>query len=220
MNALNRQEFSQMLSFMLAVIPTEDKTGKNCLFVKIENGVYWFTAGSDNYMKRVPLSSQSTIEKEGMTTSFMIPRAALKAFSEIMKDHKSKCKKLTKENEARLFIFIGDDKLESIKEHVHFEQPDIQYKNLHPFFEQKQNPNGVCDFNLMPGEVTAIMTGFSTTKEVQSTHCTMNLDEKEVHLIHFKQNRGDDIEYEAVMLPPAEKPKEDGEQLQVGEGDE
>jgi hypothetical protein len=220
MNALNRQEFSQMLSFMLAVIPTEDKTGKNCLFVKIENGVYWFTAGGDQCMKRVPLPSQTTIDKEGESTSFMIPLGALKAFSEIMKDHKSKCKKLEKGHENRLFIFISEDKLESFKEYVYFEQPDIQYKNLNPFFEQKQVSIGVCDFVLMSGETTAIMTGFSKTKEIESTHCTMNLDEKEVHLIHFKQNRGDDIEYEAVMLPPAEKPKEDGEQLEVGEGDE
>ena len=220
MNALNRQEFGQMLSFMLAVIPTEDKTGKNCLFVKIENGVYCFTAGGDQCMKRVFLSSQTTVDKEGENTSFMIPLGALKAFSEIMKDHKSKCKKLEKGHENRLFIFIGDDKLESFKEYVYFEQPDIQYKNLNPFFETKQNSSGVCDFKLMSGETTAIMTGFSKTKEVESTHCTMLLDEKEVGLIHFKQVRDDDVEYEAVMLPPAEKPKEDGEQTQFGDDDE
>lgn len=205
MDALNRQEFGQMLTFMLAVIPTEDKTGKNCLFVKIENGVYYFTAGGEHCMKRVPLSSQTTIDKEGNPTSFMIPRGALKAFSEIMKDHKSKCKKLEKGHENRLFITISGDKLESINEHVYFKQPEAQYKNLQPFFEQKRAANGVVDFIINSSDIESIMTGFSKTKQVPATHCTMMVEGKEVNLLHFKQVREEDMDYEAVFICPSEE---------------
>lgn len=215
MNALDRQEFGQMLTFMLAVIPTEDKTGKNCLFVKVENGVYHFTAGGEHCMKRVPLSSQTTTDKEGEPTLFMIPRGALKAFSEIMKDHKSKCKKLEKGHENRLFIMINRNKLESINEHVHFEQPEFQYKDLQPFFEQKQSPKGVVDFFINSGEIEDIMTGFSKTKQVSTTHCTMNKDGNDVNLLHFKQKRSDGVGYEAVFICPSEELEEEDENVQT-----
>ena len=116
MDALDRQKFEQMLIFFLAVIPAEDKTGKNCLFVKIENGIYHFTAGGEHCIKRISLSSQTTIDKEGAPALYMIPRGALKAFLEIIKDHKSKCKKLEKGHENRLFILISGNKLESIND--------------------------------------------------------------------------------------------------------
>lgn len=211
MEALNRQEFGQMLTFMLAVIPTEDKTGKNCLFVKVENGVYHFTAGGEHCMKRVSLSSQTTIDKKGTPKIFMIPRGALKAFSEIMKDHKSKCKKLGKQHESRLFIMISGDKLESIDEHVYFKQPEMQYKNLQPFFEQKQSQTGVVDYLMKSGEIEGIMTGFSKTKLLSATHCMMEMNGKDINSIHYKQAR-DDIEYEAVFICPSEEPENESDE--------
>lgn len=211
---LDRQEFASMAAFMLPVIPSEEKTGKNCLFVKIEDGKYIFTAGGEHCVKRVVLIAQSTtIEAAGgrnknkkLPDTFMIPRGALKAFQQVLEDHKSICKKLGKNDESYLYIEIDDEEMESIGEYVHFKQPKFQYKDFQPFFEQEAKFTN--ESILMSGEIQNIMNGFSKSNQVTATYCQMENTEAKADLIHFRQKS---TEYEAVFIcPPEDLENEDG----------
>ena len=219
---LDRQEFASMVAFMLPVIPKEEKTGRNCLFVKVEDGNYIFTGGGNHCVKRVVLIAQeTTVEAAGgrnkgkkMSETFMIPRGALKGFSEVLKDHKAICKKLAKNDEGYLYIEIDDEELESIGEYVHYKQPKFQYKDLQPFFEQKMR--GVTESIIMSTEIESAMAGFSKTNQVKAIYCTMENANAKANLIHFKQ---ESTEYEAVFICPSEdvgKEKEgDNEQTEI-----
>jgi len=204
---------------MLPVIPTEEKTGRNCLFVKIDNGKYIFTAGGQHCVKKVVLFAQTTVDEAAgcrkkekkLPNNFMIPRGSLKAFGEMLKDHKSICKKLGKDDLTHLYIEIDDEEMESIGEYVHFKQPKFQYKDLQHFFQQKTKT--VTGSVIMSGEIESAMTGFSKTKQVESFYYTMDNADQSVNLIHFKQ---ESTEYEAVFICPSkevEKKKEDNEQF-------
>jgi hypothetical protein len=212
-----------MLAFMLPVIPTEEKTGRNCIFVKYEDGKYIFYAGGEHCIKRVILNALVTTtdaagdgkKPKKIPETFMIPRGIAKGFSEVLKDHKSQCKKLSKEDSDRVYVDVNGDTMQSIKEYVHFEKPDFQFKDLQPFFEQKKTPGGVPESIIMPGGIEAIMTGFSKTKQVTAIYCTMPTDEGEVSLIHYKQK---ETEYEAVFVCPSEElepEKDENEQTEI-----
>ena len=207
-----------MFVFMLAVIPKEEKTGRNCLFVEINEGKYIFTAGSEHCMKRVILVGQTEItEIAGQKTKgrklpdkFMITRAGVKAFAETLKDHKSICKKLQKGDETRLFVEIDDEELVSVGEYVHFKQPEFQFKDMNQFFEQNQE--SVTESLIKSGDIENIMTGFSKSGLVESSYRAMNIDKKKVNLIHYTQ---ESTGYEAVFICPSEvvdDKKENGEQ--------
>jgi hypothetical protein len=217
---LPRKDFASMISFMLPVIPTEEKTGKNCLFVKIEEGKFIFTAGGEHCVKRVVLIAQTDMvelaecrnKKIELPESFMIPRGALKAFAEVLKDHKSICKKLGKDDQTHNFISIDHEEMESIGEFIHFKQPKFQFKELQPFFET--NKEGAGESIIMSGEIENAMTGFSKTKIVEASYCSMGSGSKKTKLIHFMQ---EETGYEAVFICPSEvektkKKKGQGEQ--------
>ncbi len=208
---LPRKEFASMITFMLPVIPTEAKTGRNCLFVKIDEGKCIFTAGSEHVMKRVIMLGQTEMtelagcrkKKRKTPDSFMIQRGAVKAFAETLKDHKAICKKLAKNDETHLFIEVDDEEMESIGEYVHFKQPGFQFKEYSSFFEQNQE--SVSESLIMSGDIENVMTGFSKSNPVEASYRTMNIDKKTAKLIHFKQ---ESTEYEAVFICPSEEIKE------------
>jgi len=162
-------------------------------------------------MKRVILLGQTEMtelagcrkKKRKLPDSFMIPRGQLKAFAETLKDHKSICKKLAKDDETHLFIEIDAEEMESIGEYVHFKQPDFQFKEINHFFEQNQR--AVAESLIMSGDIENIMTGFSKSNPVEASYRTINIDKESVSLIHFKQ---ESTEYEAVFICPSEKIEE------------
>jgi len=220
---LDRQEFASMVAFMLPVIPKEEKTGRNCLFVKIEDGKYIFTGGGIHCVKRATIIAQETTveaaegrnKRKKLPESFMIPRGSLKGFAELLNDHKSICKKLAKNDEGYLYIEIDDEELESIGEYVHFKQPKFQYKDLQPFFEQKRE--GAHASILMSGEIEKAMAGFSKTNQVTADYCVMETSGNKANLIHFKQ---ESTGYESVFICPPEdvapeKEKGDNEQTEI-----
>lgn len=214
---LLRSEVSAMFTFMLAVIPKEEKTGRNCLFVEINEGKFVFTAGSEHCMKRVILVGQPEITEiagqkvkgKKLPEKFMIVRAGVKAFAETLKDHKSICKKLSKGDETRLFVEIDDEELVSIGDYYHYKQPEYQFKEMSQYFEQNQE--SVTESLLKSGDIENIMTGFSKSNIVESSYRSMTVDKKNVKLIHFTQ---ESTGYEAVFICPSEETgkKEEGEQ--------
>jgi hypothetical protein len=134
----------------------------------------------------------------------MIPRGALKAFGEMLKDHKSTCKKLAKGDETHLYIEIDDEEMESIGEHVYFRQPKFKFKELHPFFEQEAE--NVTDSIVMSGEIENAMHGFAKSKQVDVTYRTMGSGTGSANLIHFKQ---EETNSEAVFICPAKEIKKE-----------
>jgi hypothetical protein len=142
----------------------------------------------------------ATEKKEELPETFMIPRGDLKAFNEILKDHKSICKKLQKGDETRLYVEIDHKKMSSVGSIVDYRQPEFQFKELKHYFEQSKETT--TESFIMPGEISDLMTGFSKTEQVVSSYCTMLVGKEVVKLINYKQ---EETGLEAVFICPSEE---------------
>lgn len=198
---LDRLEFLAALTFLESAIPDAVETGKNCLFVRVEGYTLVFTTGGQFVTKKVIMERPSTIEESAETgkvkplpETFMIPRADLFAFKEMMKKHKKDCKKLAKNDPSYLFVEIFGDELISYDGKVVFGQPSFEFKNLESVFQITKEP--VSEILMMPPDMNSATTGFSKSKAVEITFTGPK------NLVHFKQG-----DYEAVVLPPVEKKK-------------
>ena len=202
-----------MIVFMLSIMPTEEKTAMNCLYVKVQGDNFIFTARGPHCMKMNIITGQISEQdpkkkRKELPETFMIPIGDVKAFLEVVKSDKSKCKKLQEEDEDKNFVEITNKHLSSFGSDYSFEQPDFTYKDVQPFFEQNQGSE-TSSF-LKPGAIKSLMSGFSE-KQIESFYCTMGSGEDAEKLIHYKQKS---TGLEAVFICPTEEIEEDegGEQ--------
>jgi hypothetical protein len=213
---LDRLLVADMIKFIEPVIPADTNSGKNCLFIRVEDGKLICCGGNEFVIKRVILVSENAIEQSGkaqkkgaLPQTFMIPRPELSAFKELMDEHKAFCKKMAKNDPSYLHVEITENELISHNSSIPYEQPSHEFKNMEMFFEIKQE--SIPTLTALPQDLTACLTGFKKSGEVE---ITFSGPQKPVHFI-----QGD---YEAMMLPPTEKKESDdfGEQIEIGEDDE
>lgn len=191
----DRVELYSALNFMVSVIPKDAKNGKNCLFVRVEDGKLILTAGGEFTNKKAVIVSQNTTTGTGLPEKFMIPRADLFAFQEMMKEHKAVCKNMDK-NPDNHVVSITDSELKSHDAVITYNQPKHLFKDLEPLFQIKMDH--VSSMPIMKKEMTAILTGFKDSARIDVTYSG---DGKAVH---FEQG-----DFEAILIPPIEKEDKD-----------
>ncbi|MCK5601532.1 hypothetical protein KAR91_06685 [Candidatus Pacearchaeota archaeon] len=199
---------------MMGTIPTEEKTGMNCLFVRIDGDKFIFMASGPYVIKKDVIVGQlakkdPSEKREEIPETFMIPVGDVKAFLEVIKSHKSICKKLQEEDEDRNFVGINNKQLSSFGSHYDFEQPKFQFKELGHFFEHNQE--ATTNSFVKSGEIKSLMAGFSDSKEIETFYCAAGSGEDEEKFIHYKQKA---TGLEAVFICPSEEIEEEGD---VGE---
>lgn len=194
----DRLEVQAMIEFLSHVMPKDAKTGKNCVFVRVEGDKMIFTAGGAFSSKKAVLtavSQMTTHEEKKLPEKFMIPRADIIAFKEMMKEHKADCKRLAKNDPEKMIVTITGDEMISHDGKVTFQQPSHQFKELEPLFQIKRDP--VSNIPAMTKELKSVIEGFRGSKKVNITLTGDNGP------IHFEQE-----DFEAILLPPVEKKKE------------
>lgn len=201
---LDRLETLSLIKFLEQAIPTDDKTGKNCVFVRVDGDKLILVAGGEFVIKKGVLVSPNTTEnaavKDQLPERFMIPLAELLGFKAIIQAHKADCKKLGKDDENRLFVEIDDKKMVSHDGIIDFKQPKYPFKELESMFDLTKSAVG--EMPVMPGDLTAIMSGFQKSKPVEVSFTGHKQP------VHFEQG-----DFEAVLIPPIEKAEdENGEQ--------
>lgn len=201
---LDRLEVLGMIGFIKHVIPDSEDSGKNCLFVRVEQDRVICTGGGEHAAKKVVLVRYMDMEEAAKTKTpppktFMIPKGTLESFETLMQRHKKKCKKLAKNDPSHLYIDITNEELESHGVVLRYPQPIYQFKDMEGLFQKKQAP--ITDLNLLPGDVSDVMSGFKKSAPVK---ITLSADGNP---IHFYQPA---TEYEAILIPP---PDEDPEPL-------
>jgi len=207
---LDRLETLSAISFIEPAIPKGSETGKNCLFVRVDGDKLIFTGGGQFVTKKVVMVRPNTVEESARTgkknkppKTFMIPRADLFAFKEMMKEHKADCKKLAKNDSSYLFVEMDETELISYDGKIVYEQPKFEFKDLEFAFQIAKD--SVSEIPVISADVISAMTGFGKSKPVEITFTG------EGNPIHFQQG-----DYEAVVLPPVETIEEkDGEQLEI-----
>lgn len=123
---LDRQDVLSAILFISPAIPKKVETGRNCLFVKVDKGSVTLIGGNEFVVKQVvlnrPITTTETAEsKEEFPKTFMIPHAELMAFKELMKEHKTDCIKLSKNDPSYLFVGVGEKELTSYNGKVDYE---------------------------------------------------------------------------------------------------
>lgn len=208
---LERLEVFDMIKFIEPVITSETETGKNCLFIRVEDGKLICIAGNEYAIKKDVLIGVNAIEASGkakkkgaLPETFMIPRPELLAFKAMMDEHKAHCKKMSKNDPSYLHVEITDNELISHDGCITYSQPSHEFKNLEPFFQIKKD--NITDLKVRSGDLAAALKGFNKSEDIE---ITFSGDQQPVHFL-----QGD---YEAVMLPPVEKPESDDEQTTFDE---
>lgn len=193
---LDRLETLAAISFIEPAIPKGAETGKNCLFVRVDEDKLIFTGGGNFLTKKVIMVRPNTVEESGKATkgkslpkTFMIPRADLFAFKEMMKEHKADCKKLAKNDSSYLFVEMTDSELISYDGKIVYEQPKYEFKDLESVFNITKEP--VSEIPIISADVISGMIGFSKSNPVEITFTGPK------GIIHFWQD-----DYEAIVLPP------------------
>ena len=205
---LDRLEVLQMISFIEQAIPTNEESGKNCLFIQVDGDKLICIGGGEFVIKKDTLVSPNTTEgaavKNKLPKRFMIPLAELLGFKAIIKAHKVDCKKLGKEDENRLFVEIDDKKMVSHDGIIDFKQPKYQFKELGLLFDVTKSAVG--EMPVMPADLLTIMSGFQKSKPVEVSFTGHKQP------VHFEQG-----DLEAILIPPVEKPEDDenGEQKTI-----
>lgn len=202
---LDRLETLSAITFIEPAISKKAETGRNCMFVRVENDKLILTGGSEFVVKKAILIRPNTVEEAGRTgkkklppNTFMIPRADLWAFKEMMKEHKADCKKLAKNDPSYLFVEIDDKELISHDGKIVYQQPKYEFKELETVLQVEKY--SVDEMLMMSPDILAAMTGFRKSKPVMITFTGTESP------IHFEQG-----DYEAIAIPPLEKKKkEDG----------
>lgn len=207
---LDRLETLSALSFIAPAIPQKAESGKNCLFIRVDEGNLILTGGSEFVVKKVVLTRPNTVEESArsgkwkqLPVTFMIPRADLVAFMAMMKEHKTDCVKLAKNDPSYLFVEIDDKELISHDGKLVYQQPKFEFKDLDVHFQIKKSP--VSEIPVMPGDIVAAMTGFRKSKPVEISFTG------HMNPFHFEQD-----DYQAIIIPPVEK-EDDDEQLEIDE---
>lgn len=205
----DRLEADSMFKFTEAAIPSQTDSGKNCLFIRVEDGKFICVAGNEYVTKKVTLGSLNAIEQSGKSKNgravpktFMIPLPELKAFKAMMEEHKAYCKKMAKNDPSYMHIEITDNELISHDGYIPYSQPKHEFKELEGLFEIKKGPRS--DMNVMQADLTSALSGFKKSKVVETNFSD---DGK---CVHFQQD-----DYESVMLLPVEKEEDDGEQTTI-----
>ncbi len=203
---LDRLETLAAISFIEPAIPKDSDTGKNCLFVRVDEDKLIFTGGGSFVTKKVVMVRPNTIEesarpkkKKTASKTFMIPRADLFAFKEMMKEHKTDCKKLAKNDPSYLFVEMDDTELISHDGKIVYQQPKYEFKELEFCFQITKD--SVSEIPVISGDILAAVTGFKKSKPVEITFTG------DRNPIHFQQG-----DYEAVLIPPVEKEEDSNEQ--------
>ena len=196
---LDRQEVSSAILFIAPAIPKKVETGRNCLFVRVEEGRIILTGGNEFVVKQVVLVRPiTTTEAEGakegnaLPKTFMIPRAEVMAFKEMMKEHKVDCKKLSKNDPSYLFVGIEEDRLISYDAKIDYQQPKFEYKDLDPIFQITKGT--VSEIPVMSGDISDTVFGFKKSEKIDITFTG--------HQGPILFEQGD---YKAILIPPVEK---------------
>ena len=199
---LDRLEMLSVITFLEKAIPKGSETGKNCVFIRVDEGKLIFTAGGQFVTKKAVLIRPNTVEesvKDGklkpLPDTFMVPKADILAFKKMMEEHKEICKKLAKNDPSYLFVEIFGDELVSHDGRIMYEQPKFEFKDLESVFEITKEP--VSEIPIISADLIAATTGFSKRDPVEITFTGLR------NPIHFQQG-----DYEAIILPPVEKEKE------------
>ncbi len=140
---LDRLETLAKISFIIPAIPKDEKTGENCLFIRVDGDKLILIGGNEFVVKKAVLVSPNTTEgaasktgnKKTLPKTFMIPLAELLGFKEMIKAHKADCKKLGDDDENKLFVEIDHEKMISHDGIVDFKQPKFGYKELEALFQ-------------------------------------------------------------------------------------
>lgn len=216
---LDRLETLSALEFIIPAIPNKAETGKNCLFIRVDEGKLILTGGGEFVIKKdILIRPNTTTEAAGqegnktaLPETFMIPRADIMAFREMMKEHKSDCKKLAKNDPSYLFIEInkigdnGEMELISHEGKITCQQPRYEFKDLETNFYIAKEP--ITEIPMITADITAAMTGFQKSKPVEITFTGYKKP------VHFQQG-----DREAIVLPPIEKNNDgDDEQIEIDE---
>lgn len=207
---LDRLEVLGMIGFIKHVIPDSEETGKNCLFIRIEGDKVICTGGGEHAAKKVVLIRHQDMEegsKKKVPENFMIPKGTLEAFETLLLKHKKKCKKLAKNDPSHLYIDITNDELESHGVVLKYPQPEYQFKDLEPLFENNKAP--VEKLFLYSGDVSNVMAGFKKSKQVETI-----FSGEDCGPIHFIQK---DTDYQAILIPP---PEEDEKPPMMGDNED
>ena len=208
----DRLEMLGAIAFLKPAIPNKSETGKNCVFIRVDDGKFIMTAGSEYLIKKAVLvqavaNEDFTKTKGKLPDKFMIPRADLLGFEEVLKEHKEICKKLSKSDPNTNLIEILDDRLISHDSEMGFNQPRHEFKDLETIFQI--NKSLVDEIPIISRDISDAMTGFSKSKKIEMTFT--GYDEKSP--IMFSQGDGS---YQAIVMPYKEK-EEEGEQLEIGD---
>lgn len=195
---LDRLAVLAAILFIEPAIPKGAETGKNCLFVRVEGDKLIFTGGAQFVTKKVIMVRPNTLEEsvisgnsKSLPKTFMIPRADLFAFKEMMKEHKADCKKLAKNDPSYLFVEMTDSELISYDGKIVYEQPKFEFKDLESIFNITKEP--VSEIPMISADVISAMAGFGKSNPVEVTFTGPQSP------IHFQQG-----DYEAIVLPPVE----------------
>lgn len=204
---LDRKEVADAISFIKHVIPESDETGKNCLFVRFEKDKAIFTGGGEFTAKRVilvrPISTEEAAKEQSRPVtgqSFMIPKGTLISFETLLSKHKSKCKKLAKNDQSYLYIDLDEVELESFGVSLHYKQPSFQFKDFEPLFQHKME--STSSVHVSYADIDDVMKGFQKSKQVKIT-----MAGEKGPMLFYQESNG----YEAILIPsdPEEQPEDE-----------
>ena len=202
---LDRLETLSAISFLEPAIPKKADSGRNCIFIRVDEDKLILTAGNEYVVKKAILIAQNTTEGAGgkaqgrkLPDRFMIPRPELLAFKKLMEEDKAECKKLAKNDPSHLFVEIDDKELISFKGKIDYEQPTFLFKELEPVFSITKS--SVDEMPLMSGDARAALKGFLDSQPVEVSFTGYK------NPVHFEQG-----DFEALLIPPVEKEGEDGQ---------
>lgn len=201
---VDRLEMLAAISFIKPAIPKKVETGRNCLFVRVDEGTITLIGGNHFVVKRViltrPITTDEDSEKQdALPKTFMIPRADIMAFKEMMEEHKAECKMLSKNDPSYLFVEIDEGKLTSLDADIIYQQPKFEFKDLEPIFQIEKDL--VSDIPVMPGDISSAVFGFKKSEKIDITFTGHQ------GAILFEQE-----DYQAILMPPIEAKEEEDDQ--------
>lgn len=206
---LDRLQILSAITFINPAIPKKVETGRNCIFVRVDEGSITFIGGNEFVVKQVvlirPITTIETQTNKGIIPkTFMIPVADILAFKKMMEEHKTECKKLSKNDPSYLFVEIDEGKLTSLDADIIYQQPKFEYKDFQPVFEITKGP--VSDIPVMSSDLSSTVFGFNKSEKIDITFTG--------HQGPILFEQGD---YKAILIPPVEKEDNGDEQIEFDE---
>lgn len=192
---LDRLEFLKAVGFVKPAMVEDTDTAFNCLHVKVYDDQCYLYAGNGNLSKKAHIVRPITTEEaadmgvKDTKETFLIPFSAMHSFEQLVKKHKKKAKKLSKNDASYLYIEISKDNLESFGMDVVYKQPSHDPVNFEDDFNiQRSVAEDAIILN--PKETANAMKGFDGSKPVEVTTTG------EGSPIHFHQKS---TSFEAVL---------------------